>query len=175
MADFNMDLKQKLSPEVLQRTVLLGRVKMAQAIKMPETEWAKLISEIEKDPLFREMMGTRSVGAKIVHYKRFDRSGISSQFYEMQESRIAGGGGETPEALLLKKKHLLKLIERIGQENFEKYFLYREDAESLENISNQCATSKADSNAMPTGSIAPTPTPPCPSQAQASPAPLTSI
>ena len=53
MADPNIHLRQNVSPKLFQRAVLLGRVKMAQAIQMPESEWAKLLSEVEKDPRLR--------------------------------------------------------------------------------------------------------------------------
>lgn len=138
MADFNLNLKHTVSPKVLQRTILLGRVKMAQAIRMPESEWAKLLSEIEKDRLFQELLSAQTGHQKIIQYKRFGRSGIAGQFYEMQETRVVGGSGETLEALLVQKKSLLKLIEKIGQDNFEKHFLYREGSESLESMANIC-------------------------------------
>ncbi|OVE76965.1 hypothetical protein BVX98_03955 [bacterium F11] len=138
MADINLNQKLTVSPKVLQRTLLLGRVKMAQAIRMPEGEWAKLLCEVERDPLFRELLSAHSENKRIVRYRRYGRCGISGQFYEMQDTRVIGGTGQQPEALLAQKKHLLKLIEKVGQEKFEKHFLYRERGDSLENIANQC-------------------------------------
>jgi DNA-directed RNA polymerase specialized sigma54-like protein len=142
MAEQNVNLKQYVSPQLAQRTLLLGRVKMAQAIQMPESEWAKVLSEIEKDPLFYELMGARNGGQRIVKFKRFGRTGLSGQFYEMQDANVVGGGGDqTPEALLDRKKYLLDLIQKVGQENFEKYFLFREEGETQENISQICGIS----------------------------------
>ena len=141
MDDINLRVKQTVSPKVLQRTLLLGRVKMAHAIKMKESEWAKLIKEVESDPLFRELLTAHDQNQQIVRYRRFTKSGISGQFYEQQDANVVGGSGEKPEALLENKKHLLKLIEKIGQSNFEKYFLYRNEGESTENIANICGIS----------------------------------
>ena len=138
MADFNLNVKQTVSPKVLQRTLLLGRVKMAQAIRMPENEWAKLLSDVEKDPLFRELLSVKAGPKQIITYRRNGRTGISGQFYEMQDERVIGGSGMQPEALLQEKKHLLKLIEKIGQDNFEKMFLYRETPETLDEIAKSC-------------------------------------
>ncbi len=138
MAEPNLNFKQNVSPNVVQRTVLVGRVKMAQAIKMPESEWAKLLSEVEHDPLFQELVDARAEGKRIIKFKRFARTGLSGQFYDSQDMDVADGSGVSPETLLEKKKHLLKLIEKIGQENFEKYFLYREESESAENIASIC-------------------------------------
>jgi DNA-directed RNA polymerase specialized sigma54-like protein len=141
MADVNLHLRQNVSPLVLQRMVLVGRVKMAQAIKLPESEWAKMLSEVEKDPVFQELMAARSEGRKIIRFKRFGQTGLSGQFYESQDANVVGGGGETPESLLDQKKHLLTLIEKVGQEKFERFFLFREEGDTLENIASQCAVS----------------------------------
>lgn len=138
MADPNLNFKQNVSPNVVQRTVLVGRVKMAQAIKMPEPEWAKLLSEVERDPLFHELVDARAEGKRIIRFKRFARTGLAGQFYNEQDADVAGGSGISPEALLDQKKHLLKLIEKIGQTNFEKYFLYREESETAERIAEIC-------------------------------------
>ena len=142
MADMNLNLSQSVRPQVSQRTVLVGRVKMAQAIKMPESEWAKIIADIEKDPLFRELLDAKSDGHMIVRYKRFGHTRISGQFYEMQDVDVAGAsGGQSPEALLEQKKHLLALIQKVGQERFERYFLYREEGDTIEAIAQACAVS----------------------------------
>ena len=138
MADPKLSLKQTVSPNVVQRTVMVGRVKMAHAIKMPESEWAKLLSEVEHDPLFQELIDARAEGKRIIKFKRFARTGLAGQFYDSQDADVAGGGGESPEVLLEKKQHLLKLIEKIGQENFETYFLYREESETPDRIAEIC-------------------------------------
>ena len=138
MADVNLNINQTVSPKVLQRTLLLGRVKMAQAIRMPEREWAKILSDVEKDPLFKELLTAHSDDKQIIKYRRYGRSGIAGQFYEMQDAGVVGGSGEQPEALLAQKKHLLGLIEKVGQENFERFFLYREKGESIDSIATMC-------------------------------------
>ena len=51
---------QMVNPALLQRTVLLGRLKIAQAIQMSEPEWAKELAEIEKDPLPTNFINVRS-------------------------------------------------------------------------------------------------------------------
>ncbi len=139
MADFNVHLQPTVNPKLVQRTLLLGRVKMAQAIQMPESEWAKMLSDIEKDPLFQELMVSTTGGQKLVKFKRFGRTSISNQFYEEQEINVVGGGGGvSPEVLLEKKKFILDIIQKVGRENFEKYFLYREDGQPTEEIAQRC-------------------------------------
>jgi hypothetical protein len=138
MADPNLNFQQNVSPKVMQRTVLLGRVKMAQAIKLPESEWAKLLSDVEKDPLFQELVTAKPSGQSVIRYKRFGRSSLSGQFYEMQDTNVVGGSGVSTETLLDQKRHLVALIQKIGQPNFEKHFLYREEGETLDNVSRTC-------------------------------------
>ncbi len=138
MADLNANLKQTVSPNVVQRTVLVGRVKMAQAIKLPESEWAKMLSEVERDPLFQELVNARAEGKRIIRFKRFAHTSLAGQFYDAQDVEVAGNTSVSPEALLENKKHLLGLIEKIGRENFERYFLYREESDSAEHIATVC-------------------------------------
>jgi len=138
VADPSINVKQTVSAKMTQRTLLLGRVKMAQAIQMSESDWAKTLSEVEKDPLFMDMLGAMSGGQRIIKFKRFGRTELSGQFYEMQDANVVGGSDVSAERLIEQKKHLLNQIRKIGQENFEKYFLFREDGSTPENISKIC-------------------------------------
>lgn len=141
MAEMNLNFHQTLNPKVLQRAVLVGRVKIAQAIRMSETEWAKILSEVERDPLFQELISARMEGRRIIRFKRFGRTGLSSQFYDNQDVNVAGNSGSSLESLLEQRRSLLQLIEKLGREKFEKFFLYRESGNSLEEISNECRIS----------------------------------
>jgi DNA-directed RNA polymerase specialized sigma54-like protein len=124
---------------MIQRTVLVGRVKMAQAIKMPEAEWARLLSDVERDGLFQELLDARSEGKRIIKFKRFSRTQLAGQFYDGQDQDVVGtGGGEAPESLIDKRKDLLELIQKIGQAKFEHYFMYREGGETVEQIASDC-------------------------------------
>src|SRR3954464_12977177 len=93
MSDMKVNLNPSLNPSLIQRTVLVGRVKMAQAIKMPESEWARLISDVERDSLFQELLDVRVEGKRIIKFKRFSRTQLAGQFYEGQDQDVAGSGG----------------------------------------------------------------------------------
>jgi DNA-directed RNA polymerase specialized sigma54-like protein len=97
--------------------------------------------EVERDPLFQELLGAEKSGQRIIRYKRIGRHGISSQFYEMADNDIVGGSGVSPESLIDQKKQLLALVRKLGQDKFEKHFLYREEGVSIESIANQCGLS----------------------------------
>lgn len=148
MADQNLHLRQSLNPKVTQRTVLLGRVKMAQAIQMRESEWARMISEVEGDPLFQDLIAAKVGDKRIVRYKRFSRTHLSGQFYEAQDANVIGGSGESPETLLSRKKHLLELIKRVGQENFERFFLYRDECLPVADLMKSCSISEGEAKAL---------------------------
>lgn len=141
MAEPNLNFKQTVSPKVIQRTILVGRVKAAQALKMPESEWAKLLADVEKDPLFQDLLTARDEGRRIIKFKRFGSTSLSGQFYDQQDVNVAGSTGQSPEALLDQKKHLLKIIQKIGQEKFEKHFLYREESNDPQEIARICELS----------------------------------
>src|SRR5260221_5161475 len=103
MAELNLTFRQTVSPKLTQRTVLLGRVKMAQAIHLRESEWARMLSEVEKDPLFQDLISAKVDQKRIIRYKRFSRTHLSGQFYESQELNVIGGSSESPETLLNRK------------------------------------------------------------------------
>ncbi len=135
----NVNLKPSVNPSLIQRTVLVGRVKMAQAIKMPESEWARLISDVERDSLFQELLDARAEGKRIIKFKRFSRTQLAGQFYDGQDQDVVGsGGGEAMESMLDKRKDLLELIQKVGQDKFERYFMYREGGESTIQIATDC-------------------------------------
>jgi DNA-directed RNA polymerase specialized sigma54-like protein len=139
MADPNINLNPSVNPNLIQRTVLVGRVKMAQAIKMPESEWAKLISDVERDGLFQELLDARAEGKRIIKFKRFSRTQLSGQFYESQDQDVVGSGADVSmESMLEKRADLLELIHKIGQDKFERYFMYREGSEPPETIAKEC-------------------------------------
>lgn len=148
MADFNVNFRHTVSPKVTQRTLLLGRVKMAQAIQLPESKWAEMLSEVERDPLFQELISADMGGQRIVRYKRYGRTSLSGQFYEMQDANVIDVSGPSPETLLEQKRYLITLIKKIGQDNFEKFFLYREEGKSIEAIAQGCGLTLEEATAL---------------------------
>jgi hypothetical protein len=152
MADFNpkLNLSQNpnVSPQMLQRSVLVGRVKMAQAIKMPEREWAEMLAQIERDPLFQELISARAEGRRVIRFKRFASTQMSSQAYDFQEEQVMDRSAPSPEGLLERDKDLLPLIKKIGVEKFEKMFLYRESDLAIDAIAAECGISLDDARRL---------------------------
>jgi len=144
MADMNLNIKQFLTNKLMQRASLVGRVKLAQAIQMPEREWAKILQDIERNPVFQELFYSGAGTSRIISYKRYGRAELSQQFYDVSELNIAGNTVVSPEVLLEGRQQVLKRIQKIGRTNFERYFLYREESLPVEALTERLQLNKDD-------------------------------
>jgi len=55
---------------------------------MSEYEFAKMVKEIEEEPLFKKLMYPENRREKAIKYERLSRTDISSNFYELKEETI---------------------------------------------------------------------------------------
>ncbi|MBI4422695.1 MAG: hypothetical protein HY554_03145 [Elusimicrobia bacterium] len=125
-------MEPRLGVEGQQRLALLGRLRMAEWIQMPEREFAKQVEEIEKDPLFRKLFF--SSGSGVIRRQRWPGGRFAGSFYDVNENVVAGGERVKVEEALGERADLLPLIRKMGRESFEKYFLYCEEGTALEEI-----------------------------------------
>lgn len=111
-----------------QRLAVLGRMRMAEWIEMPEKEFAEEIERIEKDPLFKKLYfgGTQEPG--VIRRQRWPNGRMSGSLYEMDEARVAGGEPVEVEKKLEERAALLPAIRKMGRRAFERYFVYAEEA-----------------------------------------------
>lgn len=117
-----------------QRLALFGRLRMAEWIEMPESEFAREIEKIEKDPLFRKLYFGSEERRGVIRRSRWPNSRFGGSFYEVREGLVAGGERVRVEETLGEKAALLPKIRKMGREAFERYFLYGEDALALGEI-----------------------------------------
>jgi len=110
------------------------RIEQANLLEMPEDEFHKLVIEIEQSPLFQKLYQRE----KLVRYQRFLRTDISSSFYQVREEVVADKGSFDIDSLLLNKGHLVRQIQKLGQEKFKRYFLFPESGMTLEQIAREC-------------------------------------
>ncbi|MBI4376867.1 MAG: hypothetical protein HY549_10515 [Elusimicrobia bacterium] len=115
-----------------QRMALLGRLRMAEWIEMPEQKFAQEIEKIEKDPLFQKLFYGKEGSA--IRRQKWAAGRFSGSFYEVNEQVAAGSQRVRVEEKLDEKQRLLPKIRKIGQEAFERYFLYAEEPLPLEEI-----------------------------------------
>jgi len=105
---------------------------------MSEYEFAKMVKEIEEEPLFKKLMYPENRREKAIKYERLSRTDISSNFYELKEETIRDSRSPDIELLIAEKKEILNLARGIGEKKFKKYFLYCENAVSLKQTAGEC-------------------------------------
>ena len=110
------------------------RMEQASLLEMPEMEFHKLITELEKSPLFRRFHQKE----RLVRYQRFPRTDISPSFYQLKEEVITDKGSLDVETLLLHKEQVIGHIQKLGLEKFKRYFLFPESGMTLEEIAREC-------------------------------------
>ena len=113
---------------------MIIRLEQASLLEMPEEEFNKLIIEAEGSPLFKKLYRRE----KIICYQRYPRTDISPRFYQLNEEIAAGTGTLDIESLLSDKEDIVRQIQKIGLENFKRYFLHPEPGVSVEEVAQEC-------------------------------------
>lgn len=116
---------------------LITRLKFSSILNLPEREFASMIQQIEEDPLFGRL-NEGGDAPRAIFRKRYPHTRLSSGFYSLKEEILSGSQPVDVESLLLKHKRVLSLVKKIGRDNFEKHFLYKESPESPESIAALC-------------------------------------
>src|SRR6266568_2908388 len=130
-----MKQTQRVALQNRQRLTLMGRLRMADWIQMPEREFAHEVEKLEKDPLFQKLYfgDGRIPGA--LRRQRWPGGKLAGSFYEIDERTAAGAGERVGvEEFAAERGAALAAIKRMGQKDFERYFLHGEDALTLEEI-----------------------------------------
>ena len=119
------------------------RAKLAGILEMPAREYSELIREIESDPIFMRLRYGANGAERAIRYKRFKCAGLSGRFLELNEGIVAhtGDAGAEVEKLLADKENILRVIRKIGEERFKRYFISAEDELSLDEIAADCGVS----------------------------------
>ena len=110
------------------------RLEQASLLEMPEEEFNRLTTEVESSPLFRKLY--RKDG--IIHYQRYPKTDFSPRFYQLNEEIAAGTDTLDIDSLLSSKGDVIRLIKKIGLDNFKRYFLYPEPRVSIEEVAQEC-------------------------------------
>jgi len=114
---------------------MIIRLEQAGLLEMPEEEFNKLIAEVESSPLFKRLYRKES----IIHYQRYPKTDISPRFYQLNEEIAVGSMGTLDfESLLSGKEDIVRQIQKMGLENFKRYFLYPEPGVRVEEVAREC-------------------------------------
>jgi DNA-directed RNA polymerase specialized sigma54-like protein len=131
----NLDMQQTQAVQARQEFKLVAQMEQANLLEMTEEEFNRLTVELESSPLFKRLYGKE----RIVRYQRYPKTDLSSRFYQLNEEIIAGSTGNIDiEALLSDKEGILRQIQKIGLNNFKRFFLYAEPGVSVEEIAEEC-------------------------------------
>jgi len=131
----NLEIQQTQSLQTRQEFKLVIQLEQANLLEMPEEEFNRLTTEVESSPLFKKLYRKE----RIVRYQRYPKTDLSSRFYQLNEEIAAGSTGILDiETLLSDKEGIVRQIQKIGLDNFKRYFLYPELGVSVEEIAKEC-------------------------------------
>ena len=145
-AVFMPGLKHGLKPNLSTR--LIGRVKLADFLEMPEKEFAGFIKKLEDNPLFRKLAYPDKKENKIISYGRLFNSGLSKHFLELKEYLVPSSASFDVQLLLSKKRKIVKTIKKLGIDKFKLYFLHNESNMTNEDISPLCGLEKGEAESI---------------------------
>lgn len=134
----------KAGLKLSQRPALLGRMRMADWIEMPEKEFAGEIEKIEKDPLFRKLFFGGEGFSSAIRRERWPASRMGEAFYELNEQLAAGGDRVNVEESLRGKSGVAAKIQKMGREAFERYFVHADEPLTLQEIAKRTGVSMDD-------------------------------
>jgi len=129
-----MEIQQTQSLQARQEFKLIMRLEQAGLLEMPEEEFNRLTTEVESSPLFKKLYRRD----KIIRYQRYPKTDLSPRFYQLNEEIAAGTDTLDVESLLSNKEDVIRLIKKIGLDNFKRYFLYPEPEVSAEEVAREC-------------------------------------
>jgi DNA-directed RNA polymerase specialized sigma54-like protein len=109
--------------ELRTRATLLARLQTVQLLQMSEREIAELVREAETDPIFEKLISPQDARWKIIRFQPNPRTRLSPSFYEMNEETLSEGARPEAARVIGESREALAVIQRIGQEKFESYFL----------------------------------------------------
>jgi RNA polymerase sigma-54 factor len=130
----NPQMRQTQSVQMQQGLKQIVRMQQASLLQMPEDKFHQLIIEIEQSPFFLRLCRKE----KLIQHQRFPRTNIYSSFYQFKEELVADTGSLNIESLLLNKEHIMRQIQKLGLERFNRYFLFPESLMTLEEVAREC-------------------------------------
>lgn len=116
------------------------RIKSSDVLELPESGFAEMIRRIEKDPLFSKLFYEE----KILKLRRLPRASLATGLHEMLDNVRAPGGAVDVEKVVESRGQATAAVRKLGQENFEKYFLYNEGNYTPAEIARECALEQAE-------------------------------
>ncbi|HBU69707.1 MAG TPA: hypothetical protein DEE98_04925 [Elusimicrobia bacterium] len=122
------------------------QTRFAGFLELPEDDYARLIRDIESDPLFIRLKYAQSDAERAIRARCLRQTGLSNKFFEFKEefNACSGADGAEVDKLLADKEKLVRTIRKIGEADFVKYFIHNEDGHSLSDIARFCGLKPAE-------------------------------
>lgn len=128
----------ELKPSAKLLPKLYGRLELSDFLEMAERDFFHMAHGIEHDPLFLRFFFSERKEERIIHFKPFTRTGLTTNYLVFNEEMFSANYSPDVEHFLEKKKLFLHKVKEIGIENFKKYFLYGEANTKKEEIMKKC-------------------------------------
>lgn len=122
-----------------QLTKLMGVLKLSNLMELSEKDFKKLIREVENDGLFKKFIKPENKENKIISYRRFPGTDLSSNFLELKEEILSAKDSFDVKMLVAKKTEIVAIIKNLGMDKFKQYFLYNESSMNYEEIAGECS------------------------------------
>jgi transposase len=129
-----LEIQQTQSLQTRQEFKLIVGMEQANLLEMPEEEFNRLTTEVESSSLFKKLCRNE----RMIRYQRYPKTDISSRFYQLNEEIASGTDTLDIESILSDKEDVVHQIQKMGLENFKRYFLYPEPEVSVEEIAQEC-------------------------------------
>lgn len=119
-----------------QIATLKGRVRLAEFMSQPESDFQKLIKEIKNDPLFKRLAAPET---KVIRHKKFPGTSLA-KFKTIPLDPAVTPSADTleVESFLAQEKDLLSTIKELGVDKFKEYFLDRVSEITPDQIAEKC-------------------------------------
>lgn len=114
-------------PSASAKPSLGARLRFMSVLSLSERQIAELVGRLERDGLFRRLLGAEDPAWRVVRRKRYARTRWAAGAFEMDEGRLRDSRGADAPARLAEDASLLPLLERVGREKFERYFVLAEE------------------------------------------------
>lgn len=102
--------KLQMEPSLIQKMQLVGRIKVAELLSIPEPEFEQYIKQVERDPLFLTLKNKY----RIISYRKFYEV-KDKEPLEFKEESIAGEAETDLQELLDGNFEVLPLLKKIGK------------------------------------------------------------
>ena len=128
--------RQVLAQRAKQVAKLMGRLKLAEFMSLPEEEFRKLVQEVENDPLFKKLILSK---IKIIRYKKPPWTRITQpKMLPLDPAITPSRDTLEVESFLAQEKDLVSTIKKLGLDRFKKYFLDGVAGITSKEIARQC-------------------------------------